>query len=38
VLGLSTLLAPHQSERNVYVHRDSPDAYRYAAARAKKLA
>jgi chemotaxis protein methyltransferase CheR len=33
VLGLSTDLAPHQSDRSVYVHKDSPDAYKFSLNR-----
>jgi chemotaxis protein methyltransferase CheR len=33
VLGLSTDLAPHQSERSLYVHRDSPEAYKSGLMR-----
>jgi chemotaxis protein methyltransferase CheR len=33
VLGLSTELAPHQTDRSVYVHKNSPDAYRFVVGR-----
>ncbi|MGL4240552.1 MAG: CheR family methyltransferase [Beijerinckiaceae bacterium] len=33
VLGLSEDLAPHQSERSVYVHRASPEAYKTGMTR-----
>jgi chemotaxis protein methyltransferase CheR len=33
VLGLSQDLAPHQTDRSVYVHKDSPEAYRFGIDR-----
>jgi chemotaxis protein methyltransferase CheR len=35
VLGLSDTLSPHQSERSIYVHRGSPEAYKLGTLRAQ---
>jgi chemotaxis protein methyltransferase CheR len=35
VLGLSTDLAPHQTDRSIYVHRGSPEAYQFGANRTR---
>jgi chemotaxis protein methyltransferase CheR len=38
VLGLSAELAPHQTERSMYVHRDSPEAYKIGQTRLRASA
>jgi chemotaxis protein methyltransferase CheR len=37
VLGLSQNLAPHQTDRCLYVHSDSPEAYRFSLNRVRAV-